>query len=313
MIEFTLPSQYDDVLISVAMIEPEGKPKGILQLVHGMVEHKVRYYEFMEWMASQGYVCVIHDHRGHGKSVKGGMKDLGFMYSGGWKAMVEDTRMVCDYIKGLYPDLPATLLGHSMGSMVVRSFTKRYDYMIDALIVCGCPSENPLGAVGKFLAKTFAVICGERFRPNLLTSMSIGTFRKAFKGEKSKNSWITTDAGTVAVIDSDPLSNFAFTANGYFNLTSLMMDCYDVKGWALKKADLPVRFISGANDPCRISDSALLKAVESMRKAGYSNVTLSLYPGMRHHVLLEHDRQKVWDEIKEMTDRYANADTGAQE
>lgn len=314
MVEFTLTSQYDDLQIAVAMCEPEVgdsnasagdetsaggfQPKGIIQIVHGMVEHKERYYPFMEWMASQGFVCIAHDHRGHGGSVKNVATDLGYMYTGGWRALVEDTRMVCDYVKHLYPDLPLTLFGHSMGSMVVRSFVKRYDSMIDELIVCGCPSENPLGGIGRTLARCIGFLRGDHYRSSLMLKMSIGAFRKKFKAEHSKNSWITSDTEVVAGIDKDPLCGFVFTANGYYNLTSLMMDCYDVKGWALGKPELPVHFISGADDPCRVNDEALAKAVESMRLAGYKNVDLKTYPGMRHHLILERDKEKVWNDIK---------------
>jgi len=91
-----LAASADDLELAVAVAEPEGSAKGIVQLVHGMAEHKERYYDFMEFLASRGYVAVIHDQRGHGASVKS-EKDLGYMYDGGWKAMVEDVKVVNDW------------------------------------------------------------------------------------------------------------------------------------------------------------------------------------------------------------------------
>ena len=137
-----LKSNFDDLSLGVAFLPAQGTPKAIFQIVHGMAEHKERYYPFMEFLSEHGYACVIHDHRGHGESVKS-EQDLGFMYDGGADAMVEDVLLVQDWAKGQFPNLPVYLFGHSMGSMVVRAFTRKYDDRIDKLIVCGCPSNNP--------------------------------------------------------------------------------------------------------------------------------------------------------------------------
>ena len=73
------------------VVEPEEgvQRTALLQLSHGMSEYKERYLPFMEFMAEHGVVCVIHDHRGHGKSVKS-EQDLGFMYGAGGAGLVED-------------------------------------------------------------------------------------------------------------------------------------------------------------------------------------------------------------------------------
>lgn len=301
MKEFKLKSRYDGVNLDVTVFEPEGEAKGILQVVHGMVEHKQRYYQFMEWMARQGYVCIAHDHRGHGKSVES-HEGLGYMGKGGWIALVDDVRLVGDWIRNEYPGLPFNLLGHSMGSMVVRSYAKRYDDSIDSLIICGCPSYNPMSGIGIMLAGMISLIRGEHYRSNLLLKSSIGSFRKRFKD--GKNAWITSDTNVQESIDKDVLCDFVFTANGYKNLFRLMRDCYSTdkesgkSSWALKKPELPVHFLSGADDPCRVSDKALADAVDKMRQAGYRNVDLKTYRGMRHHIIIEKDKEQVWKDIE---------------
>ena len=126
MKSLNLPASADDLTLSLLVSVPEGTPRGVFQLVHGMCEHKERYIPFMEFLTAHGYVCVIHDQRGHGASVKS-VQDLGYLYEGGWRAMVEDVRVVCDWAQQEYPGLDYTLFGHSMGSMTVRSFAKRYD------------------------------------------------------------------------------------------------------------------------------------------------------------------------------------------
>lgn len=297
MIEsFTLPASADALDLAVLVSVPERKPQGVVQLVHGMCEHKERYIPFMEWLTAYDYVCVIHDHRGHGASVKE-ERDLGYFYEGGWEAMVEDTRVVSDWILAQYPGLPYTLFGHSMGSMVVRSFAKRYDDRLDRLFVCGCPADNPAKGVGKSLAGFFGKTRGWHYRPKLLQQLSLGSYNKPFADEGWPAAWVCSDPDTLKAYHTDPLCTYTFTANGFYGLMGLMQDCYSTKGWKVSRPDLPVHFISGAEDPCRGSDKALNDAVEKMRKVGYRHVDLKLYPGMRHEILNEKDKRLVWDDI----------------
>ena len=147
---FTIQSKVDGLMLDGLVVEPEEgvQRTALLQLSHGMSEYKERYLPFMEFMAEHGVVCVIHDHRGHGKSVKS-EQDLGFMYGAGGAGLVEDLFQVTVWAKKEYPDLPFILMGHSMGSLVVRTYAKEHDRELDALIVCGSPSKNylrPLGA-----------------------------------------------------------------------------------------------------------------------------------------------------------------------
>ena len=152
--ESSFKSEADGLEISVMALIPDKKPyRAVVQLVHGMSEHKERYIPFMQYLAKLGYVVVIHDHRGHGKSVKH-QDDLGFTYGGGAQAMLQDIRTVNRKIHAYYPELPLILMGHSMGSLAVRAFVAEHDSCVDMLIVCGSPSYNTAMPLGVAIAKT---------------------------------------------------------------------------------------------------------------------------------------------------------------
>ena len=149
-----LTSKQDGLKLHVLLMEPEQSPKGIVQICHGMAEHKERYEPFMQMLCNNGYISVIHDHRGHGKSVKDAV-DLGYFYDDSGKAIIEDAHQVTTWMKERYGgELPYHLFGHSMGSLVVRCYLKKYDDELDSLIVCGSPSENKAAKAAGFLAKT---------------------------------------------------------------------------------------------------------------------------------------------------------------
>ena len=157
-------SEADGLSISTAAMIPDQKPyRAVVQLVHGMSEHKERYFPFMEYLAGLGYLVVIHDHRGHGKSVKA-VEDLGYTYGGGAQAMLRDIGTVNRRLKAKYPDLPLILMGHSMGSLAVRAFAAKHDSCMDMLIVCGSPSYNAAWPLGVAIAKTEKALLGPHHR-----------------------------------------------------------------------------------------------------------------------------------------------------
>jgi len=292
----TVKSPKGDIELALIYAVPEGEPKGVVQIAHGMCEHKERYIPLMEFLAAKGYVALCNDHRGHGESVKS-KEDLGYMGKDGWLAMVDDTKAVTDWAKAQWPGLKFTLFGHSMGSMVVRSYAKRYDSELDRLIVCGCPSDNPAKGAGIALAKLIGKIKGWHYRPGILQKMSFGSYNKPFKDEGWPAAWVCSNPEVLKEYHADPLCQFVFTADGFLNLLLLMKDCYAPDGPKTQHPDLPVFFISGAEDPCRVDDKALESAVQAMRDRGYKKVDLKVYPGMRHEIHNETGRADVWTDI----------------
>jgi len=291
-----LMASADGLELAVAFIEPKGAPKGIVQLVHGMCEHKERYYQFMQFLAGEGYVCVIHDHRGHGDSVRS-TNDYGYMFDGGWFALVNDIEIVRKWSEERWPALERTLFGHSMGSLAVRSYTKRFDSRIYKLIVCGSPCDNPAAGIAKSLAKMISSVKGDRYRSQLLQKLSFGSFNKPFKKDGYPSAWVCSDKAVLRNYHSDLKCQYIFTANGFYNLMCLMQDCYSVKDWAVSNPDLPILFISGEKDPCRRTNAQHERSVNKMYEVGYLNITSELYPDMRHEILNETKKIEVWNSI----------------
>lgn len=297
---FSIPAPSDALDLQVVAVVPE-QPRAVLRMVHGMAEHKERYLPLMEYLAGRGYACVMHDNRGHGGSVRA-PEDLGYMYKGGGRAFVEDAYAVTERIRADWPGLPVFLFGHSMGSLIVRTYLQRHDDAIDGLIVCGSPSAEPMAGLGRFLCRTIGFFRGGRHVSKLMTRMTTGPFSKGLGPEESPNAWICSDPAVVAAYDEDPLCGFPFTCDGYGALIDVILSTYRRKGWQVKRPDLPVHFISGEGDPCRKDDKAFAAAVDGMRAVGYRRVTSRLYPGMRHEIHNETGKETVWADLADTLD-----------
>ena len=294
--QFTLNSERDGLGLSVMTIEPEGEVRALVQLAHGMAEHTERYLPFMEFLAAHGYACIINDHRGHGGSVKS-KDDLGYFYADGASALVDDLHQLTLWFKKRHPGRKLILFGHSMGSLAVRAYRRKYDQDIDALVVCGSPGQNPATGMGLLLNRVMTAFKGDRYVSPMFINMATGSFSKAFPSADTKNAWLSTNQDNVKRYDADPLCGFPFTLNGYRALLELMRDAYDVAPG--RHADMPVHFVSGELDPCAPDRKGFDNAVQRMKDAGYSNVTAKMYPGMRHEILnhAEAERQAVYDDL----------------
>lgn len=301
--QYEITSHMDGLGIDTILAIPEQKPIGIVQLVHGMAEHKERYLSLMEYLCDQGYVCVIHDHRGHGGSIRS-KEDYGYFYADGKEAIVEDVHQVTQWVKKRYPELPNYLFGHSMGSLIARCYVKKYDNEINGLIVCGSPSNNVLAGLAILLCKIMIKIKDDHARGDLFQKIAFGAYNRGFNPEFSPNDWISENRENVKDYDADEKCGFIFTLNGFLNLFLLVKETYSKKGWNLKNPSLPVFFLSGAKDPCMNTREAFEDAVRFMRQMGYRNTKAKLYPDMRHEIFHEDDKEQVYKDIVTLLKRW---------
>ena len=254
-------------------------------------------------MADHGYVCVIHDHRGHGGSVRQ-TEDLGYFYPDGGPALVSDLYQVTRWIREQYPELPLYLFGHSMGSLAGRGYLKRYPDVPDGVFVCGSPSAAFGRELGERVRAVLAKKKGASYQSKRLADAVFSGFQKPFRDEGRDNAWICSDPAVVDAYNADPLCTFCFTLNGYEALLYLLRTAYSETEWRVTKPELPIRFLSGADDPCRGNDEKFAQAAQLLRQVGYQNVSSRLFSGMRHEILNETEKSLVYQDVLEALDAW---------
>ncbi|MBO5499496.1 MAG: alpha/beta fold hydrolase [Bacteroidales bacterium] len=292
---YSYKSGYDGLDIGAVSVLPEGRPVALIQVAHGMCGSKERFLPFMQYMAERGVACFANDHRGHGDSVRS-QDDLGYMYGGGLEALVADMKIMASNIREKHPDIPFYMIGHSMGSMAVRAYLRKYPEGVDGVILCGSPGFNQMAHIGYAFAST-ACLCGlGRLRPKLLQQMQSDAYNRCFEDEGAQ-AWICSDPSIRNAFIEDPRHNFRFTLDGSRCLLGLMMQAYSSDGWAIADPELPVLFLSGEDDSCMGGIPGLDKAMSVMRKAGYRNISKKIYPAMRHEILNEIGKERVWRDI----------------
>lgn len=292
---YSFVSKFDEVPIHGICLVPE-RPIGILQMVHGMCEHKERYLPFMENMAKRGYITLMHDNRGHGKSVKAD-EDIGYFYDSMENGFVGDIHKVTQQIRREYPGLPLILYGHSMGSLAARVYLRNHDDEIDGLIISGCPSYNELVPIALRLIRMLKKRKGEHYRSKLAQKMVLGSFENRFRREHRKHAWLAAKESVAEEFDKDELCTFTYTLNGFETLLDLEYITYKAIGYQMENEDLPILFVSGADDPCYVNEKKWKQAISRLLELGYHDVQEIRYDNMRHEIHNEVDNELVFDDL----------------
>ena len=290
-----ISSSSDGLELDARLFIPESEIKAVVMFAHGMAEHKERYFDFINFLNEHGYACLIHDHRGHGQSVKD-KKDLGYFGDESSDFIVEDLHDVYLYITENFVGKPVYLFSHSMGTLVSRKYLKQYDDTLEKLVICGAPCDNPGKAFGLQVVKLIKAIKGDHHRSKLINKIIFGSYDGHFEGQL-ENRWLSANQANVQAYNEDPLDGFIFTTNGFMNLFNLMIDVFNPDGWAMKNKQLPILFIAGADDPVIGSLKQWQASKDYLIARGYSNIKAISYPGLRHEILNETNHDVVYRDV----------------
>lgn len=264
---------------------PNGEIKGYFHVVHGMTEHIGRYQEILMEMAKLGYLSFAFDNLGHGKTA-GGTKDLGYIAKkDGYKLLAEDLAVFYNSVKNEYGDYPYYLMGHSMGSFIVRYALGKTVFPKKAIIM-GTAGKNPLASAGLLLIKILKLFKGERHVSKFLDGVAFGSYNKKFKSENSRRSWLTTDESVRKKYDNDEFCSYRFTLSAMRDLITLNKLTCLPKWYKNLPQNIPLLIVSGADDPVGGYGKGVLEVYNNLIKNG-CDAKVKIYDGARHEILNE--------------------------
>lgn len=278
---------------------PEGEPKAVLQIVHGIAEFIERYDGFAEFLTRRGFLVVAEDHMGHGQSI--GSDGIQGYFRGGWFSAVADSFHLLEMTKAEFPDLPYVLFGHSMGSFMARTILCKYpDSGIDAAILCGTGWQPAfaLPAVIKIVEGECKKV-GETNPSERLQKLVFGGYNKRVEHPRTEFDWLTRDAGIVDDYIAHPLCGFTASAGLLRDMLTGIRYIEQPKNLAAMDKALPVFFIAGGDDPVGSYGKGVRKAADAFRKAGMTDVSVHIYPLCRHELLNEINKEEIYADVQQ--------------
>lgn len=278
--------------------EPEqGEIRGVLQISHGMVEYVERYEAFAEYLTQKGFVVVGNDHLGHGESVVSQELWGYFAPERGSDLVVRDLHQLRKKTEKKYPGVPYFMLGHSMGSFLLRKYLCKYGKGLSGAIIMGTGTQTDKTVkFGRALCKIIARFRGWKYRSKLVDKLVFSGNNKRFEKEGA-SAWLTKDREIVSAYRKDARCTFQFTLNGFYNLFDTIYYINQPEHIAAIPKSLPMFLVSGKDDPVGDYGTGVKKAYAAYVQAGMKEVDLKLYSNDRHEILNELDRETVYKDI----------------
>jgi len=281
---FTYPAK-DGLEIVSYRWDPASQSRGAVQLTHGMGEHVLRYSALAGALAKGGLVVYGQDHRGHGATARSA-DELGQLGPDGWTRLVEDIDLLVSRVRDEQPGLPLVLLGHSMGSFAVQQYLLDHNDRVDAVVLTGTTALDLLEPA-----------------LDLDKPIDLAAFNAAFEPARTEFDWLSRDEEIVDAYIADPRCGFGIDTDAAKDMFAGARRMADPGQVAAIRPDLPVYIAAGELDPVNANLALLNVLVDRYRAAGLADVTVRTYPGARHEILNETNRDEVVASILDWIDQ----------
>ena len=263
-------------------------PVGVVQIIHGMDEHVMRYDRFAIFLNKHGYIVFGDDHRAHGRTAgvatnigkTNGERDL-------FTATVDDEIEITKYLRRKYK-LPVLLFGHSYGSFITQRIIQEPNLAAAGACLSGS-AKYPLALLAPMA--TAAFIGMKLFGPDAPARFL--EYFSPIRGRTMRgDSRLTRDTVQVAAHDADPMRAQYFSYGFYY---SLFKNLIKLSGYANQK--LPMLIISGGRDMVSLNGRFANSLYRMYRAGGVENLTFIIYPGARHELLMETNFAQVQRDV----------------
>lgn len=276
-----------DSFVLTAKLYPVDNPKALVQIIHGVLEHKGRYEDFIHFLNQQGYAVIISDTRGHGESINPKYPHVSMDLV---DELVDDQVYISHYMKQRYPKKELYLFGHSLGSMIARNYLQKHDNEIQKLALTGTVMPYPLAPVGVFLSRIIVFYFGKYGHNALLNLLNPA------KGDQLD--WISYNKANLDAIAKDPLCQHRLTNIGILTMFDINARLKQVHQFDCQNPHLQILSATGIDDTLITGgEKGLEETMSILREIGYSDITNIVYPDMKHEVLQEENKQQVYQDI----------------
>ena len=268
--------------------------KGIIQIIHGMSEHKERYLHFFNFFEKRGWKVIAENHIHHGE-----LKKIGIFENDFYK-IIENQTALTKNIKNKYPDIPIFIFGHSMGSFIAQEHMKKSSDIVTGYIFCGsCYEQKFLWKAGKYISFILDKIYKNR-RAELIKKMIFFNSNGKIKKDKdfNKNSWLSRDKDEVKKYNEDKFCGFTYSSGFYKDFFLFLNNLYKKEYFKNVRRNIPVLIISGDMDFVGIYGKGVRQLEKFYKEINFKNIRCRLYKGARHELHNEINREEVFLDIE---------------
>lgn len=292
--------------------EPDASIRGVVQISHGMTETAARYARFAEALTSVGYAVYANDHRGHGKTA-GKVDLLGDTGENGFYWMRRNLLQVAAIACSRHEGIPIVLFAHSMGSFLAQKLMcEEGSELYAAFILCGTNGPRSMLRIGESLASAQRKLKGDHHRSVLMNALVFGNYNRAFSPVRTAFDWLSSDPDEVDKYIADPFCGAICTTRFFRDFFHLLREIHSEESLRTLCKDRPIYIFAGEKDPVGMNGQGILRLAGLYRERGVPDVEHKLYPGGRHEMLNEVNRDQVTADVLNWLDRHLPSETVSQ-
>ena len=283
--------------------DTEEEIKGVIQLHHGLAEHSLRYDRFGSVLAENGYVLNAYDMRGHGRTAEVAEKNGTGMFGKladkkGFDRAVADLKAVTDNLKNDFPGKKTIVMGHSFGSFVTQGYIEEHGNEIDACILCGTAGPRPaLVTVGSIATHIITFFAGKNKCVAMLDKLAFGSYNQRVKNPRTEFDWLSANPSNVDMYKMDNWCGIPLTASFFCSMMEGLTKIHKSANMKKIPTTLPVFFIWGSEDPVGSYGATIKNLIEIYKSNGMEKIDQKEYPGDRHEILNEDNKEEVENDI----------------
>lgn len=273
---------------------PEGDPKGIVHINHGLAEHAARYEAFADFLSIRGWASVAHDHRGHGRTIAPDGAPRLFAYKQGWDKVIADVGAVNASIRKNYPGQPIVVFGHSMGGTIALNYAMHQPDSIAGCAIWNANIDKGVAGLLGFVAGLGLMVSKPERPATLIDQLSFKAWDRKFRDERPAFGWLSRDLAEVDKYVADPLCGWTASWSLWRDFAHGLKYAADNRHLKQVPKSLPFHLVGGSDDPATDGGEAVKKLGARLRREGYGAEELIL-DGFRHETLNEKDREKAME------------------
>ena len=293
----TVESEYENLVIHATVTIPDGNPVGVVHIYPGLTESRSMYNDLSIVLASYQYVTLCADYRGHGDSVDD-KHPLGHMSDeDGWMKNLKDMNIFCQWIREKYRHLPYYIFSSGMGTLIARSFLKRFEYEVSGIIMADCPNVLLDSRIIKKASAAFEGF-GKPFSENkTFTRLLTRGVSQNFAGSDVENAWYSADPEVCRKYNEDPSCGFHFSKRMTRDLMFGVEDACVFKDWHVLKSELPILLLNGEDSAWTGGEDGISRTGDFLRMRGYHSIEKIDYPGRRSNLVDGKGNEEVLQDI----------------
>jgi alpha-beta hydrolase superfamily lysophospholipase len=295
-----MPTPFDVALPSGETLKgyfwSSGAPKKNLVILTGMNEYALRYDDLASYFNKKGINVYVLDSFGQGLNAKS-VEEQEQWPVDGFSKNVDAANLLIERIKK-ESKLPTCLMGHSMGSFMAQSYVERYPNTAERVILCG--SNGPALAkmkMGYALSKLIVRKSNWNKPSKFLSNMGLGAYTKAVKPRKTDLDWLSYNEENVKRYIADPYCGHQDTQGFWKEFLKGMSHLYEGKMLKKLSPKEKIFIVAGDADPVGNNGKGPNALYKMYQKRGLKNVTIKIYPHMRHEIHNETGHQGVYDDF----------------